>query len=136
MERPELASHALYGQHARRIEARHEVNEVVSAWCGSLTREEVRERCMATGAPYAPLANVADMFCNRQFYARRNLVAVDEASLGETLIVPCVLPRLSETPGEIKWLGPSLGQHTDEVLGDLLGLSPRELERLHAKKVI
>jgi succinyl-CoA:(S)-malate CoA-transferase subunit B len=136
MERPELASHALYGQHARRIEARHEVNEVVSAWCGSLTREEVRERCMATGAPYAPLANVADMFCNPQFLARRNLVAIDEASLGETLIVPCVLPRLSETPGEIKWLGPSLGQHTDEVLGDLLGLSPRELERLHAKKVI
>jgi crotonobetainyl-CoA:carnitine CoA-transferase CaiB-like acyl-CoA transferase len=136
MDRPELASNALYGRHLKRVEARHEVNEVVSAWCGSLTRAEVEAKCYATGAPYAPLANIADMFANRQFHARRNLVAVDDPEVDETLIVPCTLPRLSETPGEINSLGPRLGQHTDEVLEDLLGMKPSEIKRLHDTRVI
>jgi succinyl-CoA:(S)-malate CoA-transferase subunit B len=136
MDRPELASDALYGRHLKRLEGRHDVNEVVSAWCGSLTRDEVEAKCNATGAPYAPLANIADIFGNRQFHARRNLVAVDDPDLGDTLIVPCSLPRLSETPGEIKTLGPALGQHTDEVLENLLGMSPSEIKRLHDKRVI
>jgi succinyl-CoA:(S)-malate CoA-transferase subunit B len=136
MERPELASHGLYGEHQKRLESRHEVNEIVSNWCGALTRDEIRDRCNATGAPYAPLANIADIFCNRQFHARHNLVAVEEEDLGETFMVPCVLPRLSETPGEINWLGPPLGKHTDEVLQNLLGFRPDELTRLHEKKVV
>jgi succinyl-CoA:(S)-malate CoA-transferase subunit B len=136
MERPELASNFLYGRHYKRLEARHEVNEVVSAWCGSLTRDEVEKKCNAAGAPYAPLANIADIFGNRQFHARRNLVAVEDKDLDDTLIVPCVLPRLSETPGKINRLGPALGQHTDEVLQDLLGMSPTEIKRLHDHRVI
>jgi len=136
MDRPELASDSLYGRHQKRLEARHDVNDVVSAWCGSLTRDEVEAKCYATGAPYAPLDNIADMFANRQFHARRNLVAVDDDALGETLIIPCSLPRLSETPGEINSLGPALGQHTDEVLRDLLGMSASEVKRLHDSRVI
>ena len=136
MDRPELASYALYGRHHKRLEARHEVNEVVSAWCGSLTRDEVEKKCNATGAPYAPLANIADIFGNRQFHARRNLVAVDDPHMQETFIVPCSLPRLSETPGEINSLGPALGEHTDEVLEDLLGMSAGEIKRLHDSRVI
>jgi succinyl-CoA:(S)-malate CoA-transferase subunit B len=136
MGRPELSSDALYGRHQKRLEGRHEVNEVVSAWCGSLTRDEVEKRCNETGAPYAPLANIADIFGNRQFHSRRNLVAVDDPDLDETLIVPSVLPRLSETPGRINSLGPELGQHTDEVLQDLLGLDPAEIKRLHDSRVI
>jgi succinyl-CoA:(S)-malate CoA-transferase subunit B len=136
MDRPELASNFLYGRHHKRLEARHEVNEVVSAWCGSLTRDEVEAKCNATGAPYAPLANIADIFGNRQFHARRNLVAVDDKDLDETLVVPCVLPRLSETPGQVNSLGPSLGQHTDQVLQDLLGMNTAEIKRLHESRVI
>lgn len=136
MDRPELASNALYGEHTQRLEARHEINELVSAWCGALTREEVEAKCNAAGAPYAPLHNIADIFGNRQFHARRNLVSIDDKRSGETLIVPGVLPRLSETPGRIDSLGPALGQHTDEVLRDLLGMSSAELSRLHEKKII
>ena len=136
MDRPELASHALYGQQEKRIESRHEVNEVVSAWCGALTRDEVREKCRTAGAPYAPLNNVADIFGNRQFAARRNLVALDDPDLGETVIVPCVVPRLSKTPGEIKSLGPPLGKHTHEVLRELLELSDQEIAKLRDKRVI
>jgi len=136
MDRPELASDARYGEHHKRLECRHEVNEIVSAWCGSLTRDEVEARCQAAGAPYSPLHNVADTFANRQFHARRNLIAVDDPAIGDTLVVPNVLPRLSETPGEINSLGPTLGQHTAEVLQDLLGMEPEEIEELRRNRVI
>ena len=136
MQRPELASSSVYGDQEARLASRHDVNEIVRDWCGSLTREEVLERCYAYGAPAGPLNNIADIFGDRQFHARRNLVAVDDEDLGDTVIVPPVLPRMSETPGRIDHLGPRLGQHTDEVLKTLIGMSDSEIADLRAQRVI
>ena len=136
MGRTELASSGLYGEQKTRLEHRHDVNEIVRDWCGSLTREEILKRCFATGAPAGPLNNIADIFGDRQFHARRNLVAIDEPDLGETIVVPSVIPRLSETPGKIRHLGPKLGQHTDEILQNLLGMSAEEISGLRKKRVI
>lgn len=136
MGRTELASSGLYGEQKTRLEHRHDVNEIVRDWCGSLTREEILQRCFATGAPAGPLNNIADIFGDRQFHARRNLVAIDDADLGETIVVPGVIPRLSETPGKIRHLGPKLGQHTEEILGNLLGMSAEEISGLKKKRVI
>jgi succinyl-CoA:(S)-malate CoA-transferase subunit B len=47
-----------------------------------------------------------------------------------------VIPRLSETPGEIRHLGPKLGQHTDEVLTGLLGLDEQKISELRRKRVV
>ena len=79
---------------------------------------------------------VGDIFGDRQFHARRNLVAIDDEDLQETVIVPSVLPRLSKTPGRIKHLGPRLGQHTNEVLRELVGLSDEEIADLRARRII
>lgn len=136
MGRPELASTSLYGEQKTRLESRQDVNEIVRDWCGSLTRDQVLAKCEAVGAPAGPLNNIADIFGDRQFLARRNLVAIDDADLGETVIVPNVIPRLSRTPGRIDHLGPRLGQHTDEVLKGLLGLSDSEVDELRAQHVI
>ncbi|MCA9119556.1 MAG: CoA transferase [Planctomycetaceae bacterium] len=136
MNRPELASHSIYGVQKTRLEHRHDVNEIVRDWCGSLTREEVLNRCFATGAPAGPLNTIADIFGDRQFHARQNLVAIEDEDIGETVIVPSVIPRLSETPGRIKKLGPRLGAHTEEVLRDLLGADDREIENLREQRVI
>lgn len=136
MGRTELASSGLYGEQKTRLEHRHDVNEIVRDWCGSLNREEILKRCFATGAPAGPLNNIADIFGDRQFHARRNLVAMDDADLGETIMVPGVIPRLSETPGQIRHLGPKLGQHTDEILENLLGMSKEEISGLKKKRVI
>ena len=136
MGRPELASHSIYGDQGVRLEHRHDVNEIVRDWCGSLTREEVLERCFATGAPAGPLSTIADIFGDRQFHARKNLVAIEDDDVGETVMVPSVLPRLSETPGRIQHLGPRLGAHTTEVLRDLLGVDEQGIERLREQRVI
>jgi succinyl-CoA:(S)-malate CoA-transferase subunit B len=136
MERPELASHSIYGDQQTRLDCRHDVNEIVRDWCGSLTREQVLERCFATGAPAGPLNTIADIFGDRQFHARANLVPVEDEDVGETIIVPAVIPRLSKTPGRIKHLGPRLGADTASVLEDLLGKAEQEIAELKDKRVI
>ncbi|TVR99911.1 MAG: CoA transferase [Rhodospirillales bacterium] len=136
MGRPELASSSLYGEHKTRLDNRHDVNEIVRDWCGSLSRDEVLNRCYQTGAPAGPLNNIADIFGDRQFHARRNLVAIDSDDIGETVIMPNVLPRMAETPGRIDHLGPALGAHTEEVLTGLLGLTAEDIAELRRKRVI
>ena len=136
MGRPELASDHVYGRQESRLENPHDVNEIVRDWAGSLTREEVLERCFATGAPAGPLNTIADIFGDRQFHARRTLVAIDDEDVGETIIVPAVMPRLSETPGEIRHLGPRLGEHTEQILREWLDLDDDEIKALRDKAVI
>ncbi len=136
MGRPELASSSIYGDQKVRLEHASDVNEIVRDWCSSLTRAEVLERCNATATPAAPLNDIADLFGNRQVHARRNLVAIDLNDTNETIIVPNIVPKLSETPGRIRHLGPKLGEHTDEVLRDVLGMSDEQIGELRAKRVI
>ncbi|MEM9056578.1 MAG: CoA transferase [Pseudomonadota bacterium] len=136
MGKPELAADHVYGQQETRLENHYEVNEIVRDWAGSLTRQEVLDRCFETGAPAGPLNTIADIFADRQFHARRTLVAIDDEDVGETVVVPAVMPRMSETPGEIRHLGPRLGEHTDEVLKEWLDLSDDEIQALRDKAVI
>jgi len=136
MSRPDLAAPHTYGEQEQRLAHRHDVNEIVRDWCGSLTREEVLQRCYATDTPAGPLNNIADIFGDRQFHARRNMVAIDAPDTGEQIIVPTPVPRLSETPGSIRSLGPKLGEHTAEILRELLGMSDAEIAELRVRKAI
>jgi crotonobetainyl-CoA:carnitine CoA-transferase CaiB-like acyl-CoA transferase len=136
MGRPELASSSTYGEQQERLAHRHDVNEIVRDWCGSLSREEVLARCYATDTPAGPLNNIADIFGDRQFHARRNLVVMDAPDTGEQVIVPAPVPKLSETPASIRSLGPKLGEHTDEVLRELLGMDDAQIAALHANHVV
>ena len=77
---------------------------------------------------YFSLTNF-NLFQDPQFAARQNLVEVFDPREGR-VVVPNVLPKLSETPGELKWLGPDMGQHNDEIYCGRLGMSAEEIERL------
>ena len=75
------------------------------------------------------------MIRNEHYAARGNIARpVDQRA--NRLAIPNVVPRLSKTPGTIKWLGPALGQHNKEVYEELLGLTEEELEILRRKNVI
>jgi crotonobetainyl-CoA:carnitine CoA-transferase CaiB-like acyl-CoA transferase len=136
MGRPELASSSTYGEQKTRLAHQHDVNEIVRDWCVSLTREEVLSRCYATDTPAGPLNNIADIFGDRQFHIRRNLAAIDVPDTGETLIAPATVPKLSETPGSIRSLGPKLGEHTNEVLREVLGMTDDQIADLRARHVV
>ena len=134
MGQPGLASPDRFGPKAQRLAGRAEVNGLVAAWIGSLTRDEVLERCRDEHVPCGPLYSIDEIFEDEQYAHRRNIVEAD-SRIGP-LAVPGVVPSMSATPGEIRWLGPSLGQHTDEVLQDLLGFTEQQITMLRSKGVI
>ncbi|HCS92595.1 MAG: CoA transferase [Thiohalocapsa sp. PB-PSB1] len=136
MHQPELALPENYGVQATRLARAVEVNEIVRDWCVSLDRAEILRRCEETGTPAGPLNNIADIFGDRQVHSRRNLVSIDAEDINEVIVAPAPVPRLSETPGSIRSLGPKLGEHTEEVLQEVLGLDADRLAELRASKVI
>jgi crotonobetainyl-CoA:carnitine CoA-transferase CaiB-like acyl-CoA transferase len=134
MQMPGLASEAMYGRKDRRLAARDEVNAIVAAWVKSHPVQEVLALCERADVPAGLLNSIADIFDNAQYRARGN-IAMHSSRIGE-LAVPAVVPRLSATPGSIKWLGAALGEHTDSVLQDVLGMSDEAIQSLRKEGVI
>jgi crotonobetainyl-CoA:carnitine CoA-transferase CaiB-like acyl-CoA transferase len=134
MEQPELASSEQYGPKERRLGARGAVNAIVAKWVASLDLETVLARCGRSDVPASLLYSIADIFEDPQYRARGN-IKMTASRIGE-LAVPDVIPRLSQTPGQIHWLGEGLGAQNDEVFGSVLGLSNAEIARLREDGVI
>jgi formyl-CoA transferase len=75
------------------------------------------------------------MLADEHFAAREALTTLVHRTLGEfTQQSPA--PRLSDTPGRLRWLGPELGAHTSEVLTGVLGLSDADVRELAARRVV
>lgn len=130
MGRPELASSAEYGTMVARIERRDEVNALVTAWTSARTTAEVIAACEAGELPCGPLNSIADVFADPQYAARENLARV--SSRAGDIVIPTAVPKMSETPPVFAHAGPALGEHSAEVLRDVLGLNEREVADLRA----
>jgi succinyl-CoA:(S)-malate CoA-transferase subunit A len=135
MERPELSSSSLYGEQSKRLAARDEVNRIVIEWVGSLSRDEVMTRCIEGEVPIGKINSIADIFEDEHYRAREVLARVQEEGLGE-VVVPGVVPKLSETPGRVTSLGPPLGNATYEVMRELLELSAADIADLRKQRII
>jgi formyl-CoA transferase len=75
------------------------------------------------------------MLADRHFKAREAIVEVDHPDFG-TIKMQNVAPKLSDTPGAVRHVGPELGEHTDEVLGELLGHSAEEIAAWREKGIV
>lgn len=135
MGRTDLLAPDKYATMDQRLAERDKVNKLVSDYTRSLPREELIAHCMKHEVPIGPINNIADIFADPHFAARQNLIEVFEPREGK-VVIPNVFPRLSETPGEFKWLGPDLGQHNDEIYCQRLGMSAAEVEQLKRDGVI
>lgn len=135
MGQPHLSSSNLFGDQRKRLAARDQVNQIVTEWVAARDRDEVLRLCLEEEVPAGKVNSIADIFQDEQFAARGNLAHVVEDGTGD-VVVPGVVPTLSATPGRITNLGPTLGNATDQVMRELLGLADAELHRLHAQKII
>ena len=134
MGRPELAGEDTYGLKEKRLAARDQVNALVGEWVGSLRRDDALAACREAQVPAGPLYSIAEIFEDPQ-YAHRETIVTAESRIGP-LAVPGVMPALSGTPGEIRWLGPELGADTDGVLSGLLHRSAEDIAELRAGGVV
>ncbi len=85
--------------------------------------------------PAGKIFTAADMLEDPQYQARETLIDVEHPQY-DKLKMQSVFPRLSATPGKVKWPGPELGRHNDEVYGKLLGFSDERIAALKKEKII
>jgi formyl-CoA transferase len=125
---PQLSSNA--GRDARAAE----IYAVIDAWVAGNDAEAVLRVASVAQVPASPIYSAADMFKDPQFLARQMLEKTQLPD-GKDFHIPGIVPKLSLTPGETRWIGPGLGEHTDRVLGRL-GYPAEEIVRLRADGVI
>lgn len=131
---PDLAVDERVATNAGRVEHQDEIDQIIGGWCSARTVSDVLAVMEAQRVPAGPIYNVEDMFNDEHFQARGLFEQVEIN--GKPLKIPAILPKLTRTEGKTQWPGPSLGQHNDEVLGDILGLSADEQEALRKADVI
>ena len=123
------------GNQARRANA-VALDEVISEWTRRHTVEEIWELLNEAGVPAAPVYSIADIVRDPQFLARGMILEVEGPGSVGKISMPGFVPRFSEAPSRLRWIGPRVGEHTARVLGEELGLSAEELGRLAAAGVI
>lgn len=134
-QRPEVAAAGKWGTTRQREADREAVDNFVAAWTGGFDRDTLMELCSQGQVPCGPLYAIDEIFRDPQFAARENIATLRHPVVGE-IKIPNVVPRLTETPGAVEWLGPRLGQHTDEILSGLLDLSTAEIAAFKDRGVI
>jgi len=132
---PEWAESEKYATHQARGENQEELDGLISDWTKQRTAEEVIEAMREASVPAGKLFTAQDMLADEQYAARQSIVEVEDPEIGR-FPMQNVVPSLSETPGEVRWTGPKLGQHNDEVLGGLLGMSAEDLEGLRERGTV
>ena len=120
MGRIEVTGEGIYGTITQREARRAEVDAFVSHWTSGMNRDEILAVCETGQVPCGPVYGIDEIFDDPQYAARGNLVKVVDERVGE-LTLPGVCPRLSETPGGIRWAGRALGADSEAILADWLG---------------
>jgi formyl-CoA transferase len=135
MGRPELADDPRYATHSARGKVQPELDSLIGEWSATVDSEPLLHLMNENGIPAGRIYRAPEMMDDPHFKAREAIVRVPHPIFG-SLAMQNVAPRLSETPGAVVACGPELGQHTEEVLGGILGLSADQLEGLRGRGII
>ncbi len=135
MGEPELATDERYATHDARGARQAELDGRVRAWTTTHSADELLAVLHAAGVPAGRVYQAKDMLGDPHFAAREAIVRLKHAALGE-FPLQNVAPRLSDTPGAVRHLGPELGEHNDTVYRVLLGLDEKNIERLKLEGII
>lgn len=135
MGMPELADDPRFADHRARGERQAELDAIIAGWTRPRSAAGTLEVLHRAGVPAGLVYEPGDMLEDPHFRARDSIVHVPDEEFGE-VAMPAVVPRLSATPGSVRARAPRLGEHTDAVLTELLGLSEQEIADLRSGGVI
>lgn len=135
MGRPGLADEPDFADFNARVINQQRLYAIIADWVKSKTMADAMAALVAADIPASPLMSVADIAADPHYRERGTLMEVDDEDYGRILMA-APIPRMSDTPGQVRTLGPSLGSGTERVLGELLKMDKSEIEMLRKSGVI
>lgn len=133
--RADLAEHPEMQDNKGRVGHEAEIDQAITDWTLTQTYDEAYAAMLEAEVPCGPVYSIADIAKDEQ-YTARELFETVEIEAGDTVKIPAVLPKLTETPGGTDWIGPKLGEHNEEIYRGFLEMSQDEYEDLIAKEII
>jgi formyl-CoA transferase len=117
-----------------RVPRTSDIDGAIGDWAAAHELDEVLVALKAADVPHGKIYTAADIVSDPQYLARG---MIQEMMLpdGKTLKLPGIVPKLSDTPGTMEWVGPTLGEHTAEVLR-AAGYSDQDIDKLRAAGAI
>ena len=132
---PEYADDPRFRNNASRTEHAEFLDQIIGDWAKSLPIDQALKILDEAKVPAGSIYSIADIVNDPHYHARGMIREVEVDGLGK-LKVPGIVPKLSETPGDIDWVGPKLGEHTNEVLTKTLNLTNEQIQDLIDKGVL
>jgi formyl-CoA transferase len=139
VDRPELADDPGLADNSQRVEHRELIDEAIRDWTTRHDLDAVVRTLDGHGIPVGPIYDAADILKDPHYAAREMLVPHElELEPGDvrTITFPGVVPKLEISPGNTRGIGPDLGEHTDAVLREMLGVPDEEIVRLRESGVL
>jgi len=125
--RDDLADDPRLQNNKGRVQHERLIDSALQTWSGSMTADQLLLRLAKAEVPAGPINSIQDIAADEHFQAREAFESVTVR--GETRSIPAIHPKLSATPGHSRSGGPALGQHTDAVLRDWLGINENTLQQ-------
>ncbi|MBN3752564.1 CoA transferase [Paraburkholderia sp. Tr-20389] len=132
--RPDLADDPALARNDGRVAQNAMLDAAITAWTSHHSIDDVLAALESAEVPSGRIYSVADIVADPHYQAREMLLKADLPG-GASVKMPGIVPKLSETPGEVRWQGPALGEHTSSVLADL-GYEPGDIERLRREGAV
>ena len=135
MGRPELAIDERYATHLARGTNMVELDELIGAWTATMPTAELLVQLERHGVPAGQIFTAKEMLSDPHYLARG---MVQRVLNGQGVSVPTtgIVPRFTDTPGRVRHGGARLGEHTDVLLRDLLGLDDATIADLHRDHIV
>jgi formyl-CoA transferase len=133
--KPALADDARFATNGKRVANRAELTRILSEIMVTRSMREWLDALEAAGVPCGPINTLEQVFAEPQAIARGLKMEMPHPTAGKVSLVRSPM-RFSETPVQHEVPPPTLGQHTDEVLKDLLKKNPSEIARLRSEGIV
>jgi crotonobetainyl-CoA:carnitine CoA-transferase CaiB-like acyl-CoA transferase len=135
MGRPELGTDPRFALQAARNQNEAEIERIITEWTLSHDVATLKAKLDEAEVPATTIYTIADIFEDPHFKARDMLVRTPDDDLGHVTLAG-IVPKLSRTPGSIRWSGHRLGQDTRVVLRELANLTDGDVDALQADGII
>lgn len=129
MGRAELIDDPRFATIRARWEHVDALDEIIGAWVGSRAASDAEAALEAANVPVSRVLTLPDIFADAHYHAREMLLKIAHEKLGSVMLSG-IVPKLSDTPGQVRWAGPEAGSDTRSVLTELLGLDSAALNHL------